>query len=469
MKRCDTVLENIITWFKYLYIFHIICAGNSLLFDTPLLKVTSVLVLILGVVAVFWRILQIKKYIQYPFIKMYIIFLALFIITCIINFKYGVTNNMKIIIWMTFQFVLLYLFDLKRDKKFVTKEFRFVILEILIITSIMNIIGIGMLFANYGFNRIISESKTFIVGVAYWGRLYGIHTDPNYGAILTTIALIISLYFFFSSQKKCIKVSMVISMLIQLMSISFSASRTGMICVIISMLLFFFLYTFNKRKKITTAIVVAIIAVAVAMGAQQGIKVGYNGYVAAVESWNHAHGSDNDKEDNKNKIEIGRQEELEGDVSNRRFDLWNNAFELFKTSPIFGISFGNNVTYAGEKLPNCYMLTNGFAVFDAFHNMFMDLLSSQGIVGTIMFLLIMISSLIYILKNYKFIKDEDILKCIALFSGCITIVASSMFVSEILYVNNETTVVFWTLWGFLMYFIYKNKESGEVNGISEEN
>ena len=95
MKRCDTVMENIITWFKYLYIFHIICAGNSLLFDTPLLKVTSVLVLILGVVAVFWRTLQIKKYIQYPFIKMYIIFLALFIITCIINFKYGVTNNMK--------------------------------------------------------------------------------------------------------------------------------------------------------------------------------------------------------------------------------------------------------------------------------------------------------------------------------------------------------------------------------------
>ena len=77
MKRCDTVMENIITWFKYLYIFHIICAGNSLLFDTPLLKVTSVLVLILGVVAVFLENLTNKKnYIQYPFIKMYIIFLG---------------------------------------------------------------------------------------------------------------------------------------------------------------------------------------------------------------------------------------------------------------------------------------------------------------------------------------------------------------------------------------------------------
>ena len=91
--------------------------------------------------------------------------------------------------------MLLYLFDLKRDKKFVTKEFRFVILEILIITSIMNIIGIGMLFANYGFNRIISEFKNIYCWCSLLGKLYGIHTDPNYGAILTTIALIISLYF----------------------------------------------------------------------------------------------------------------------------------------------------------------------------------------------------------------------------------------------------------------------------------
>ena len=122
MKRCDTVMENIITWFKYLYIFHIICAGNSLLFDTPLLKVTSVLVLILGVVAVFWRTLQIKKIYTISIYKNVYNFLALFIITCIINFKYGVTNNMKIIIWMTFQFVLLYLFDLKRDKKICNKR-----------------------------------------------------------------------------------------------------------------------------------------------------------------------------------------------------------------------------------------------------------------------------------------------------------------------------------------------------------
>ena len=57
----------------------------------------------------------------------------------------------------------------------------------------------------------------------------------------------------------------------------------------------------------------------------------------------------------------------------------------------------------------------------------------------------------------------------ALFSGCITIVASSMFVSEILYVNNETTVVFWTLWGFLIYFIYKNCEKNDRGILTQQN
>lgn len=468
MKKIDIFMENLTKWFEYLYIFHIICAGNSLLFDTPLLKITSVVVLTLGVIAIFWRFIHIKEYIQYPFIKMYIAFLILLVITCIINIKYGVTSNIKILVWMTFQFGLLYLFDIKRDRENITKEFHFVLLEILLITSVMNIIGIGMLYANYGFNRIIDDSKTFIIGVAFWGRLYGIHADPNYGAILSTIALIISLYFFLHEQKRWIKAIMIISVIIQLMSITYSASRTGMICVMVSSFVFFFLYTLNKSSKLPKAIIIAIIAVMVAMGAQQGIKLGYNGYVVAVENWKQAHDTDyekdNEKDNEKDKVTIGRDEELEGDVSNRRFDLWKNAFELFKTSPVFGISFGNNVSYAEENLPDCYMLTNGFVVFDAFHNMFMDLLSSQGIVGTIVFILIIVLSLIYIIRNYKYIQEEDHLKFIALFSGCVTIVVSSMFVSEILYINNETTVVFWTLWGFLMCLIHKNKELGIKNG-----
>ena len=149
---------------------------------------------------------------------------------------------------------------------------------------------------------------------------------------------------------------------------------------------------------------------------------------------------------------------MQGDVSNRRFDLWKNSVEIFKMSPVVGIGFGNIVSYSEAELPDCYLLTNGFSIFNAFHNMFMDLIASQGIIGTVIFLVIIVMSLIYLLRNYKKIPEEDKLKCTLLFSCCVGILVSSMFVSQILYVNNQTTVIFWLLLGFLMFFVTSAKK-----------
>ena len=96
-------------------------------------------------------------------------------------------------------------------------------------------------------------------------------------------------------------------------------------------------------------------------------------------------------------------------------------------------------------------------VFNAFHNMFMDLIASQGIIGFIMFIGIMIASLCYLIRYYKNISEKNKLACIFLFSACSSIVVSSLFVSQILYVNNQITVLFWILWGFLIYFVKKGE------------
>ena len=157
-------------------------------------------------------------------------------------------------------------------------------------------------------------------------------------------------------------------------------------------------------------------------------------------------------------VKLGREEELQGDVSNRRFDLWKNAVNMAKTSPVVGVSFGNFIPYAEENLPDCYMISNEFATFNAFHNMFMDLIASQGIVGFVVFIVIMLSSLWYLLKHYKTIPEADKPACAFLFSACAAMLVSSLFVSEILYVNNQVTVLFWTLWGFLIYFVKKGEQ-----------
>lgn len=462
MKKLEIPMEKLTTLFKWLYLFHILLAGNSVIYDTPIEKCTSLLVVALGAVVVLWRFLHIKDYINYPFLKLYILFAAAFALTLVVNWKYGWTSNFKILIWMTFQFAALYAFDLKKSKDDITKEFHVSLYIIIGFMTLANLVSIVMLFTNYLYYRILDESTTFLIGVAYWGRLYGVHTDPNYGAVLSVMAVMAALYMFLKTDKRLVKVLMGVSIAIQLMSMAFSASRTGMVTISVCMIVFFFIYSMCKGKKLVKSAVIAILAVVLVLGANKGIIYVYNGYTQIVAQMEiekiENKDIDKDAENEKPKkelIKINREEELSGDVSNRRFDLWNNAAQIFKKKPILGIGFGNIVSYSQAELPDSYLLTNGFSIFNAFHNMIMDLLACQGIVGMIIFFSIMILSLIYLGKNMKNIPKEDWLKCTFTFSCCVGLVVSGVFVSHILYVNNQTTVVFWLLWGYLIYYVTK--------------
>lgn len=457
MKKLDRPMEILTSVFKWLYIIHIMFAGNNVIYDTPIEKTTSLLVLGLGSIVVLWRFINVKDYINYPFIKLYALFAVSFVVSLLANWQFGWFANFKILIWMTLQFVALYTFDLRRSKEKVTKEFHISLILIMTFMTIVNFIGIIMLFTNYLHFRILDESKAFLIGVAYWGRLYGLHVDPNYGAVLSVMATMSALYFFITVEKKWLKVLLGLPIFIQLMSMAFLASRTGMVTICVCVAVFFFVYAMTQRKKIVKSAIISLAAIAFVLCANKGITVTYNSYTQMIHQRNEIK-KESVKEEvelEKELVKIGRETELSNDVSNRRFDLWKNAMQIFVKNPIIGIGYGNYVSYAQAELPDCYLLTNGFAIFDAFHNMFMDLLASQGILGAIIFATIIILSLIYMLKNYKKIPEEDWTKCTLLFSCCIGFVVAGLFVTHILYVNNQTTVVFWVMWGFLMYYVTK--------------
>lgn len=461
MKKLEIPMEKLTMVFKWLYLLHIFFAGNSVLYETPIEKCTSLLVVSIGMVVVIWRFLHIREYIRYPFLKLYILFAAAFALTMVVNWKYGWIPNLKILIWMTFQFAALYVFDLKRSKVDIAKEFKISLYIIIGYMTVANLVSIIMLFTNYLYYRILDESTTFLIGVAYWGRLYGVHADPNYSAVVTVIAIMAAIYMFLCTNKRWIKCLMVISVVIQFTAMTFSASRTGLVTMCVCAILFSFIYSIMKNVKIAKSAVIAVFAFLLVIGLNKVIVITYNEFVTIT---NQVENDQQDETQNETElVKIDRDEELSGDISNRRFDLWKNATQIFGKNPILGIGFGNNVAYAREELPDCYMLTNGFAIFDAFHNVIMDLLASQGIVGLVIFMVIIILSLKYLLSNIKRIEDEDKLKCILLFVCCVGIVVSGMFVSHILYVNNQTTVVFWLLWGYLMYYV----TVGSVNNKEE--
>lgn len=440
---------------KYVYIIHIILAFCSYTADSWITGITPLLVITLGGLVLVYRLVNIKEYKDYPFIWLYVLFVALYGVSSIINIRYGFVDNLKIMVWMTIQFGTLYLCDMKKDRQQVTKELLNCLRLMVLLTTIMNLIGIGMLFTNYCDFWTGNDDKTYLVGIAYWGRLYGIHTDPNYGAVQTIVAIVASVFLFAKTKNRIHKILYAMTIVVNMMHLTFGGSRTGLLSLMAMAILYAFIYVFHTRKNFFSAIIAAVVCVVVVFGGNQAIATGYNSYVEFVKE-NDVPGFNEDVEIDDELIEIGREEEINEDISNRRFDLWNNAIQVMVSSPILGTTFANLVPYCMDKLPDSYLISNDYAVFDAFHNMFMDLLASQGILGAMVFLGIIVLSLRYLWIHRKKLAEEDKHTCCFLFSLCAGMIVSSLFVSEILYVHNQVTVLFWLMWGFLMYFYFVN-------------
>jgi O-antigen ligase len=78
--------------------------------------------------------------------------------------------------------------------------------------------------------------------------------------------------------------------------------------------------------------------------------------------------------------------------SEMRIKVWKDSMELFRSSPLVGIGF-NTFPYLG------------FALGDA-HNLYVKILLEQGIVGLIIFMMIIIIALFYGWKLYRRAKDD---------------------------------------------------------------
>lgn len=447
--------------FKMVYLFHILLCANIYYYGTVLNTISSALVLISGAIIICYRLLNYKEFVKYPFIWWYVFFICSYVVSTLVNVHYGLFSNIKILIWMSFFFFILFLFDKKKDSKTIQYELKVLGNELCLIATITSAIAIWMLFSNFCTFHTTSDGKTFLVGVASWGRLYGIVSDPNYAAVISVVAIILAIGFFIKSKQFILKIIYLVSIVLNMSCLVFSASRTGLVTLCVCIVCFTVLYVLNDKKSLIKAILMGICACFIVLAANKMITYSYNTYIE-FKAEQIQMGDDIDSDlDSEILVEIGREEELEGDISNRRFDLWINALQIFQKNPFVGISFGGIVSYCEAELQDAYLLTNGFAIFDAFHNMFMDLLASQGIIGSLIFIGIIFCSLKYLFMNINVLTPEDTFVSIVLFSICLGIVVSSLFVSEILYIHNQTTVVFWMFWGYLLCICNKNVEQNK--------
>ena len=149
------------------------------------------------------------------------------------------------------------------------------------------------------------------------------------------------------------------------------------------------------------------------------------------------------------KAPLHREEELEDDISNGRFSVWKDGIELWETSPVVGISYRNISAYAQKNLPDCYILNKEVAL-NTFHNLFVDVLVSQGLAGILILLGVLVAILRSSIRGCRRLKAGKLQtrdQAALLGAALLPIMIGALFLSDILYMNSPSSVLFWILLG----------------------
>ncbi len=454
--------------FKFVYLILAIITFNAFTDKTAVSRYYTYIVFAFGVIVFLLRFFSFKDYKNTKGLFLLIAFSFLSVVSALINFRYGgkydIIENLQSLVWMLFSFFILYAYDVNTEKSDIKKEFKLISYFLLFYNIVAAVISILMMANNY----IIKEVRdgALVLGGFLWNRLWGIYTDPNHGSILAAICVIISLYYISNKPKAFALIVHIINIFLSLIYIACSDSRTGLVSLISGIVVFVYLYLVRREFKFIKIkgikyIFCVFMSLIIASTSLLAVNLSKN-VISEIRIKNIEISMENENLPENvvlGELTIGRHEsenngDLSEDISNRRFGIWKSGLEIFAKAPLFGTSFRGMISFAKEVLPDTYILNNDAGVFNCMHNSLLDVLVGQGIIGFAVFIAFAILILVNLLKGIKTIKDKDDYLLISSLASIIFLIAvSSLFLSQIVYINSIGGIVFWMFLGYAMNYL----------------
>ena len=453
-------LNTVFTVIEYIYKFCFLIYGfatfNSFLAQTKFISLMLALTACSGLLLLLYRLINYRSFIHNTMFWLSMLFLISYVVSFFMNMQYANINGIKTLLFMGMEFCLLLATDERKSFADIKGELKAILTFFNVYMLISSVASILLMVC--GYSNITQRNGQNILSGFVWGRLWGVFVDPNYGSVLASIAILISLYAFMKYKKVWWRVFHGVNIVLQLLYVAFSDSRTGLVVLMVSLAVYFVcvIASINFcRKLLLKSIVCCVLAVLVSVAAfvsVQSIHKVYNAIVTSVSQKEPV------EEKNPNEqLTVGRDQDIEEDISNRRFDLWKSALETVKLKPVFGVSFEGVADFAQKNLPDTYLVNNDHGIYNNYHNVLFNVLVGQGIVGLLIFLVMGVYAGITLIRTVcKAYGTEDYLLCAMLFSVLVLILASAMFLSEIIYAISVNMMFFWYLLGIML------KKSKEV-------
>lgn len=105
-------------------------------------------------------------------------------------------------------------------------------------------------------------------------------------------------------------------------------------------------------------------------------------------------------------MSIFNRESTVSDAYEFRFEIWKDAFEIFKSHPFFGIGIGNYAAYVSIHNPDQYWVaSNVYTAYDHPESGYLKLLTEYGLIGFVLFFSMILYPVIKGVQYYLKHKD----------------------------------------------------------------
>ena len=408
-------------------------------------------------------------------------FLLSYIITILIN-KTHIIGGLKTVAFMFLLFVLCFLFPEDTTKDKIIKEMKAVSGTIVASTFILSLISFIMYVFSISGIYFTGEGTYQASYGLFEGRLWGVY-NPNTGATLTIISVILSLAFVITCKKKRIRIPLIINIALQFSILILTGSRAGyyVLAGATVFAVFFAIVNHAKNFKIKT-VVISITSAALSLGIflsvgftlKEGLAYlpGLTQYVFSISDEKPqnngtaqagTHNTEQQVSAKINKVDLNRPGDpnfLEANPFANRIDIWQACFQEFLEAPVFGVGRENVVEKSVDNLKD-----KGWAYclkFGNTHNIYLCVLVSSGIIGFLLIGAFAIGTVSRSTKTvFKTYKNINIW-FLAAFVLCIMMFATEFVESRILYKIGIFSTVFWLYCGY-MYKLSKIERTEKSN------
>lgn len=392
-------------------------------------------------------------------------FLVVCVISSVLNMQYGITSNLKTLVWSAIQFFVLFsIVNVKNEDEINTTMTRVMKFSSLVwfLGVLASLIEFFLLVGYIAPFDDFPREQGFVDS-----RLFGVFTDPNFAAVTSIMVVLFCKMMLEDCESKAKRVYYYANIVIQLIYVVLSGSRTAMYGGAVLAFGVGILCTRNKElrkgsvKPMAKAFIGGAISAAVCVALIFAVKLTmpklvelYNEISASVQTEQSYEVKKEHREKRLKEAEemtLERADVTEDNYSNNRFKIWGNYIEVSADHRLFGLSPRNLMSFLKANYPDNYLVTRGY---DETHNGWLAIFVCTGIAGTLVMAAFFVCYACELIRYIKAKKRKPIdTKFIVLLGSVFIIAFSALLQPEIFFINTYGAATFWMFLGYMLYFM----------------